>query len=397
MNLPIYLDYHATTPVDPRVVEAMLPYFTEKFGNASSRQHRFGWIAEEAVESSRATIGNAINALSKEIIFTSGATESNNLAIKGIAEAWRQKGTHIVTVQTEHKSVLDTCKKLEKYGYQVTYLPVDQYGVIDLNRLEETITPKTILVSVMMANNEIGTIHPIAEIGKICHQKGVFFHTDATQAVGKLPIDVQAMHVDLLSLSGHKIYGPKGVGSLYIRNANPKVQLASQMDGGGHERGFRSGTLNVPAIVGMAKAIELAVQTMGIETEQLKQLRDRLFHGFTNQLDEVYLNGHPTNRLPNNLNVSFLHCDNNALMMSIKEIAVSNGSACSTADPEPSHVLKALKLPQERLHSAIRFGLGRFTTEEEIDYVIGRVVENVKKLRQLSPTYRKLQEIAIQH
>jgi cysteine desulfurase len=397
MKLPIYMDYHATTPVDHCVVEAMMPYFTEKFGNASSRQHQFGWIAEEAVESARATIGNAINASSKEIIFTSGATESNNLAIKGTAEAWRQKGTHIITVQTEHKSVLDTCKRLEKYGYHVTYLPVDQYGMIDLARLEESITPKTILVSVMIANNEIGTIQPIAAIGKICHDKGIFFHTDATQAVGKILIDVQAMNVDLLSLSGHKIYGPKGVGALYVRNANPKVRLAIQMDGGGHEKGFRSGTLNVPAIVGLAKAVELAEKTMEVESQQVASIRDKLFNGFMNQLDEVYLNGHPTNRLPNNLNVSFLYTDNNALMMSMKDIAVSTGSACSTADPEPSHVLKALRLPQERLHSAIRLGLGRFTTEEEVDYVIGKVVENVKKLRQLSPTYRKLQETAVQN
>jgi len=286
---------------------------------------------------------------------------------------------------------------LEKYGYQVTYLPIDQYGIVDVNRIEESINSKTILVSVMMANNEIGTLQPIAEIGTICHNKGVFFHTDATQAVGKLPIDVQAMNIDLLSLSGHKIYGPKGVGALYVRNSNPKVRLTMQMDGGGHEKGFRSGTLNVPGIVGLAKALELSVCTMEVESQQVSALRDKLYSGFLNHLDEVYLNGHPTQRLPNNLNVSFLYTDNNALMMSMKEIAVSTGSACSTADPEPSHVLKALQLPQERLHSAIRFGLGRFTTEEEVDYVIGRVVENVKKLRQFSPMYKKFQATAIQN
>jgi len=387
IRTPVYMDYHATTPVDSRVLEAMLPFFSEKFGNPSSRQHRFGWIAEEAVESCRENIARCIGSESKEIVFTSGATESSNLALKGTAEAYKQKGSHIVTVQTEHKSVLDTCRRLEKQGFEVTYLPVDEYGIVDLDRFRASLRPSTILVSIMIANNEIGSIQSVDEIGKLCREHAVFFHTDATQAVGKIPVDVQKMHIDLMSFNAHKIYGPKGIGALYVRRSNPKVKIAMQMDGGGHERGMRSGTLNVPGIVGLAKALELSVQSMSEETIRLRILRDRMFDAFTGQLDEVFLNGHPTNRLPNNLNVSFLYAEDNALMMSMKDIAVSTGSACSTADPEPSHVLKALRLPQERLHSAIRFGLGRFTTEEEVEYVIGRVVENVRKLRQLSPGY----------
>ncbi|MBI4546555.1 MAG: IscS subfamily cysteine desulfurase [Ignavibacteriae bacterium] len=388
MKVPVYMDYHATTPVDPRVVEAMLPYFTESFGNPASRQHRFGWITEEAVESSRSTIAKLVGAESKEIIFTSGATESNNLAIKGIGEAWKQKGMHIVSVQTEHKSVLDVCKKMEKLGYQVTYLPVDEYGLIDIDRLKHAIMPKTILVSVMVANNEIGTIQNIAEVGEICHEKGVFFHTDASQAVGKIPMNVREMGIDLMSFTAHKIYGPKGIGALYVRSSNPKVKVAMQMEGGGHERGMRSGTLNVPGIVGFANALELCSQSMDEDSKRLSNYRDKMVAAFSSQLDGVYLNGHPTMRLPNNLNISFTYIENDALMMSMKDVAVSTGSACSTANPEPSHVLKALRLPQERLHSAIRFGLGRFTTEEEVDYVVNRVVENVKKLRELSPAYQ---------
>jgi cysteine desulfurase len=384
------MDYHSTTPVDPRVVDAMLPFFTEKFGNAASRQHMFGWIAEEAVESSRARIAQQIGAEQKDIVFTSGATESNNLAIKGIAEVRRQKGNHIITVQTEHKSVLDTCKRLEKQGFEVTYLPVDSFGVVDVNRLRDSLRPTTLLVSVMFANNEIGTLQSIAEIGRVCREHGVIFHTDATQAVGKVPVNVSTMCIDAMSFSGHKIYGPKGVGALYVRQSSPKVKIAMQMDGGGHERGMRSGTLNVPGIVGVAKALELSVELMAEESKRLGGYRDRMFHEFVTRLDGVSLNGHPTDRLPNNLNVSFAYVEDNALLMSMKDVAVSTGSACSTADPEPSHVLKALRLPQERLHSSLRFGLGRFTTEEEVEYVITRVVECVRKLRELSPAYKSL-------
>ena len=392
MKLPVYMDSHATTPVDSRVLEAMLPYFIEHFGNAASRQHKFGWIAEEAVESARTTVAKMIGAESREIIFTAGATESNNLTIKGVAEAFKQKGNHIITVQTEHKSVLDTCKKLEKRGFQITYLPVDEYGGVNIGELAKAITPKTILVSVMVANNEIGTIQPVAEIGKICRTKNVFFHTDATQAVGKIPVNVQSMNIDLMSFSGHKLYGPKGVGALYVRQTDPHVRLSSQMDGGGHERGMRSGTLNVPGIVGLAKAVELSVQSINAESVKLSNRRDSMLNAFRNELDDVILNGHPTQRLPNNLNVSFIGVEDNALMMSMKDIAVSTGSACSSADPEPSHVLKALHLPESRLHSALRFGLSRFTTDEEVQFVIDRVVENVKKLRAASPAYRVRQE-----
>jgi cysteine desulfurase len=389
MKLPVYMDYHATTPVDPVVLDAMIPYFTEKFGNSASRQHEFGWIAEDAVETARSSIAHSLGTTNKEIIFTSGATESNNLAIKGIAEIWKQKGNHIITAATEHKSVLDSCKKLEKSGYQVTYLPVDHEGLIDLNRLENSITPLTILVSIMIANNEIGTIQDIDEIGKICRSRNIFFHTDATQAIGKVPIHLHTMNIDLMSFSAHKIYGPKGIGALYIRGSQPKIRLAMQQDGGGHEYGFRSGTLNVPGIIGFAKALDRSISLMDDETARLRQYRDTMFKRFSDDLDEIYLNGHPTLRLPNNLNVSFLHVEDNALMMSMKDVAVSTGSACSTADPEPSYVLKALGLPPERLHSSIRFGLGRFTTEEEVAYVVDRVVKNVRKLRELSPDYRK--------
>jgi len=392
MKFPIYMDCHATTQVDQRVLDAMLPYFSDKFGNPASRQHQFGWIAEEAVDSARSIIAKSIGAEAREIIFTSGATESNNLVLKGIADSWKHKGNHIITVSTEHRSVLDTCKKLEKSGTEVTYLPVDKFGIIDLNRLVDFISSKTILVSVMTANNEIGTIQNIEEIGKICHSKGVFFHTDATQAVGKIPINVTSMNIDLLSFSAHKMYGPKGIGALYVRSANPKVKLTMQMDGGGHERGIRSGTLNVPGIVGLAKAVEISTQSMADESERLKRLRDKMYIAFSTQIDEAILNGHPTDRLPNNLNISFLNVEDNALMMSMKDIAISTGSACSTADPEPSHVLKALHLPQDRIHSAIRFGLGRFTTEEEVDYVIERVIENVNKLRGLSPSISRPSE-----
>jgi cysteine desulfurase len=388
MKLPVYMDYHATTPVDPRVLDAMLPYFTDLFGNPASRQHRFGWVAEEAVESSRSMIAKSIGADAGEIIFTAGATESNNLALKGAAEALRQKGDHIVTVQTEHRSVLDSCRKLEKLGYRVTCLPVDGQGVVDLGQLRGALTPKTILVSVMAANNEIGTIQEIGEIGKICHQQGILFHTDATQAIGKIPLHVRDQHIDLLSCSSHKIYGPKGIGVLFVRSSTPRIRLVSQMDGGGHERGMRSGTLNVPGIVGMAKAVELCLASLHEESARLSALRDGMLDALASQLEGVCLNGHPEKRLPNNLNISFLSVDDNALMMSMKDVAVSTGSACSTADPEPSHVLKALRLPGERLHSAIRFGLGRFTTKEEVEYVVARVVEHVNELRRRSGAYR---------
>jgi cysteine desulfurase len=388
MKLPIYMDYHATTPVDPRVLDAMLPYFTDLFGNPASRQHRFGWVAEEAVESSRTALARSIGAEPGEIIFTGGATESNNLAVKGAAEALKQKGNHVVTVQTEHRSVLDPCRKLEKLGYQVTYLPVDGEGLLDPGQLRSALTPKTILVSVMTANNEIGTIQDIREIGSICREHGILFHTDATQAIGKIPVNVRDQQVDLLSCSSHKVYGPKGIGALFVRGSNPRVRIVSQMDGGGHERGMRSGTLNVPGIVGMAKAIELAMASQQEESARLSALRDAMLGALRSQLEEVYLNGHAVQRLPNNLNISFLSVDDSALMMSMKDIAVSTGSACSTADPEPSHVLKALRLPKERLHSAIRFGLGRFTTGEEVEYVVARVVEHVRELRERSGAFR---------
>lgn len=385
----VYMDYQATTPTDKRVLEVMIPYFSEKFGNPASRQHKYGWVAESAVENARNSIARFFKIDSKEIIFTSGATESNNLAIKGVAEAYSSKGKHIITCATEHKSVLDVCKHSEKFGYKVTYLPVNEFGLIDLNHLDQAITKETILVSIMVANNEIGTIQDVEKIGTICSNKDVIFHTDATQAVGKIPIDIELTKIDLLSFSGHKIYGPKGVGALMIRNRNKKIKLISQIDGGGHERGIRSGTLNVPAIVGLAKALELCNDSMYEEQKRLSSLRDKMQNIFLNELDAVYLNGHPTQRLYNNLNVSFIYVEDTALMMSLKEIAVSSGSACSTAQPRPSHVLKALGLNEERRHSAIRFGLGRFNTEEEVDYVIGRFIESVKSLRMNSPIYQK--------
>ncbi len=389
MKLPVYMDYHATTPVDPRVLEAMLPYFTEKFGNAASRQYSIGWIAEEGVESARSSIAKSINSDSKEIVFTSSSTESNNLAIKGIAEASKQKGNHIITVLTEHKSVLDVCKRLEKSGFSVTYLTVDEFGFIDLQKLIDAITPKTILVSVMYGNNEIGTIQPISEIGKICHEKGIIFHTDATQALGYLPVDVNASNIDLMSFNAHKIYGPKGVGALYVRNSNPKVKLSMQMDGGGHERGMRSGTLNVPGIVGLAKALQICQSERREEVARISFLRDMLKDLLSTKLQNIILNGPTENRLPQNLNMSFLHVDNNALMMSMKDVCVSTGSACSTSDPEPSHVLKSLQYSNDRIHSATRFGLGRFTTTEEVEFVAKRVIETVGKLRGTSASYKK--------
>lgn len=389
MKIPIYMDNHATTPVDPRVLEAMLPYFTEKFGNAASRNHSFGWESEAAVDEAREQIARLIHAASpKEIVFTSGATESDNLAIKGVAEFHGQKGNHIVTCVTEHKAVLDSCKFLEKHGYPVTYLPVNSRGLVDVQRLTDAITDKTILISIMGANNEIGTIQPITEIGRVAKEKGVLFHCDATQAVGKIPVNVEEMGIDLLSLSAHKMYGPKGIGALYVRSKKPRVRISAIIDGGGHEKGMRSGTLNVPGIVGLGKACEIARKEMAPEAIRLTALRERLKQGIVNELDEVYINGHPTERLPGNMNISFAYVEGESLLMGLKEIAVSTGSACTSASLEPSYVLRAIGVEEELAHTSIRFGLGRFNTEEEVDYTVQRVAKEVRRLRELSPLYK---------
>jgi cysteine desulfurase len=392
VKLPIYMDNHATTPVDPRVLEAMMPYLTSVFGNAASRNHQFGWLAEEGVERGRDQVAKLIGASAKEIVFTSGATESDNLAIKGVAEMYREKGNHIITQVTEHKAVLDTCKRLEKYGYRVTYLPVQKDGLIDLDDLKRAIDDKTILVTIMAANNEIGVLQPIREIGKICREKGVLFHTDAVQAVGKVPFDVNKDNIDLASISGHKIYGPKGVGALYVRRKNPRVQLAAQIDGGGHERGMRSGTLNVPGIVGLGAACEICMLDMPDESKKLQGLRDRLRDKILNNLDEVFINGSWEHRLPQSLNISFAYVEGESLLMGINDIAVSSGSACTSATLEPSYVLKALGTGDDLAHSSIRFGIGRFNTEAEVDYIGDRVVETVKRLRELSPLYEMAKE-----
>ena len=392
VKLPIYMDNHATTPVDPRVLEAMLPYFTSEFGNAASRNHQFGWQAEEGVETAREQIAKLVGATAKEIIFTSGATESDNLAIKGVAEMYREKGNHIITAATEHKAVLDTCKRLEKYGYKVTYLPVQKDGLVDLEDLKRACTDKTILVTIMYANNEIGVLQPVEEIGKLCRERGVLFHSDATQAVGKVPVDVNKQNIDIMSISAHKMYGPKGVGALYVRRKNPRVQLAAIIDGGGHERGMRSGTLNVPGIVGLGKAAEIAGTDMPQESCRLAGLRNRLKDKLMNGLDEVYVNGSMEHRLPGNLNVSFLYVEGESLLMGINDVAVSSGSACTSATLEPSYVLKALGLGDDLAHSSIRFGLGRFNTEAEVDYVAERLVDVVRKLRELSPLYEMVKE-----
>jgi cysteine desulfurase len=392
VKLPIYLDNHATTRMDPRVLEEMLPYFTEKFGNAASRNHEFGWFAEQAVEQARERIAKLIGATSKEIIFTSGATESDNLAIKGVAEMYREKGNHIITQATEHKAVLDTCKRLEKNGYRVTYLPVQKDGRINLEDLKRAMDDKTILVTIMAANNEIGTLQPIEEIGKLCHERGVLFHTDAVQAIGKVPFNVISNNVDLASITAHKLYGPKGVGALYVRRKNPRVQIVAQIDGGGHERGMRSGTLNVPGIVGLGKACEIAMNEMEAETKHLLALRDRLQKQIFAELDEVYINGSMEHRLPGNLNISFAYVEGESLLMGINDIAVSSGSACTSATLEPSYVLKALGAGDDLAHSSIRFGIGRFNTEAEIDYVARKVIDTVKRLRELSPLYEMAKE-----
>jgi cysteine desulfurase len=387
LKFPIYMDHHATTPVDPRVLEAMLPYFTERFGNASSRNHAFGWAAEEAVENARAQVAALMGAHPKEVIFTSGATESDNLMIKGVADAYSEKGNHIITQVTEHKAVLDACHRLEKQGCDVTYLPVQKDGRIELDRLRSAITAKTILIVLMYANNEIGVIQSIAEIGKIAKEFGILFAVDAAQATGKLPIDVQHDNVDLLALSGHKMYGPKGVGALYVRRQNPRVQISAMLDGGGHERGMRSGTLNVPGIVGLGKACEIARQEMAEESARVSALRNRLWSALESGLDEIQVNGSWEHRLPNNLNVSFGYVDGESLLMGINDLAVSTGSACTSATIQPSYVLKALGVDEELAHSSIRFGLGRFTTAEEVDHAAGSVIRAVGKLRELSPVY----------
>jgi cysteine desulfurase len=392
VKLPIYFDNHATTQVDPRVVQAMLPYFTEKFGNAASRNHPFGWAGEEAVENARAQVAALIGATPKEIIFTSGATESDNLMIKGVAEMYREKGNHIITQAIEHKAVLDTCKRLEKDGFEVTYLPVGKDGRVNPEDVRKAITPKTILITIMYANNEIGIINPIQEIGKIAKEHGIFFASDGVQAVGKIPVDVQKDNIDLLAISAHKIYGPKGVGALYVRRRNPRVQLAAIIDGGGHERGMRSGTLNVPGIVGLGAACEIAQKEMAEESVRLRKLRDRLKAGLEAKLDEVFVNGSLEHRLPNNLNMSFAYVEGESLLMGINDIAVSSGSACTSATLEPSYVLKALGVGEDLAHTSIRFGLGRFNTEEEVDYVTDKMVTVVTKLRELSPLYEMAKE-----
>jgi cysteine desulfurase len=393
LKLPIFMDYHSTTPVDPRVVEAMVPYFTTKFGNAASRSHQFGWEAEEAVDYARERIANLIGAKdSKEIVLTSGATESDNLALKGVAEFYKDKGNHIITTVTEHKAVLDTAKRLEKEGFTVTYLSVGPDGRVDPDDVKRAITDKTILVSVMLANNEIGTVQPLEEIGKITRERGVLLHTDAVQGVGKVDFDVQRMNVDLASLTAHKIYGPKGVGALYVRRSKPRVRLVAQMDGGGHERGMRSGTLAVPLVVGFGKACDILAAEGKTESVRLLTLRERLRERLMSQLDEVYVNGTMEHRLPGNLNVSFNFVEGEGLMMAIKDVAVSSGSACTSASLEPSYVLRALGVGDELAHSSIRFGLGRFTTEEEVDFVADLVVEKVKRLREVSPLWEMHKE-----
>jgi len=392
VKLPIYMDNHATTPVDPRVLEVMLPYFGADFGNAASRNHVFGWRAEEAVELAREQVAGLIGANEKEIIFTSGATESNNLAIKGVAEFYQSKGDHIITAVTEHKAVLDSCKALERKGLKVTYLAVGKDGRVDPAEVESAITDRTILISIMLANNEVGTVQPVAEIGKIAHARGVLFHCDAVQGVGKIPVDVEAMNIDLLSLTAHKIYGPKGVGALYVRRKNPRVRLTPIIDGGGHERGMRSGTLNVPGIAGLGKAAAVANADMPVEASRMLALRERLHTQLDRALEAVYLNGSREHRLPGNLNVSFAYVEGESLLMGLKDVAVSSGSACTSASLEPSYVLRALGVGEDLAHTSIRFGIGRFNTEEEVDYVANLVIENVNRLRAMSPLYEMVKE-----
>lgn len=392
LKLPIYLDNNATTPMDPRVLEAMMPYFTEKFGNAASRSHPFGWVAEEAVDYAREQVAKLIGADPKEVIFTSGATEADNLAIKGVWEMYASKGNHIITATTEHKAVLDTCKHIEKLGGQVTYLNVQEDGLIDLAELEAAITPQTILIAIMWGNNEIGVLQPVREISAIARKHGILFFTDGTQAVGKIPVNVNKDGIDLMAFSGHKMYGPKGVGALYVRRKNPRVKVTAQMDGGGHERGMRSGTLNVPGIVGFGRACELCMQEMESESVRLSKMRDRLEKGLL-ALEEAYVNGNREHRLPHTTNISFKYVEGEGLMMGFnKDIAVSSGSACTSASLEPSYVLKALGLGDDLAHSSLRFGLGRFTTDEQIDYTIKAVSDTVLKLREMSPLWEMWKE-----
>jgi cysteine desulfurase len=392
MKLPIYMDNHATTPVDPRVLDAMMPYFTDKFGNAASRNHTFGFDAENAVENARKQVAALIGADHREIVFTSGATESDNLAVKGVAAMYREKGNHIITCVTEHKAILDSCKHLEKEGYKVTFLPVSDKGLVSLDDLRAAITDQTILITIMTANNEVGVVQDIKAIGQIARERGVIFHTDAVQAVGKIPFNVNDLNVDLASLSAHKMYGPKGVGALYVRRRNPRVLLTPIIDGGGHERGMRSGTLNVPGIVGFGKAAQIAQEELDKETAEMFRLREKLRTTLERELDEVYINGDLTKRLPGNLNMSFAYVEGESLLMGINDVAVSSGSACTSASLEPSYVLKALGVGEDLAHTSIRFGIGRFNTEEEVDYVAKRVIDVVKRLRELSPLYEMVKE-----
>lgn len=391
IKLPIFLDYQSTTKVDPRVLDIMIPYFSE-FGNAHSRSHSFGWTAEEAVEKARKYIANLVGADSKEIVFTSGATESNNLAIKGVAHFYKNKGNHIVTVCTEHKCVLDSCRHLEDEGFKVTYLPVKQNGMIDLSKLEAEITDKTILVSVMMVNNEIGVIQPMKEIGEICRKHNVFFHTDVAQAFGKIPVDVNEMNIDLMSLSSHKIYGPMGIGALYVRRKNPRVRLVPLINGGGQERGMRSGTVPTPLAVGFGEAARIAKEEMAEETTRLQELRDILYHEIKGAFPDIVLNGDYENRIPGNLNISFPYVEGESIIMAIKDLAVSSGSACTSASLEPSYVIRALNNGHDLEHSSIRFGLGRFTTKEEIIYAAQLITKNISRLRDMSPLFEMVQE-----
>ena len=388
---PIYLDYQATTPMDPRVLEAMMPYFTHKFGNSGSRSHAYGWEAEEGTEKARGQVAKLIGADEKEVIFTSGATESNNLAIRGVAEFYKDRKNHIITTVTEHKCVLDTCRHLEQQGFEVTYLPVRQDGLLDLDVLRAAITDKTVLVSVMAVNNEIGVIQPLAEIGRICREKKVFFHTDAAQAAGKIPLDVEALNVDLMSISGHKIYGPKGIGALYVRR-KPRVRLVPMIVGGGQERGFRSGTLPTPLCVGLGEAAEICMKEMDDEAKRLKKLQERMLNGLRAKLTDIVVNGDLEHRIPGNLNISFAYVEGESLMMGIKNLAVSSGSACTSASLEPSYVLRALGVEEEMAHTSLRIGLGRFTTEHEVDTAVDELVRHVNKLREMSPLWEMAQE-----
>jgi len=388
---PIYLDYQATTPMDPRVLEAMIPYFTEKFGNPHSRSHAYGWEAEEAVEKARAQVAHIIGADEREVIFTSGATESNNLALKGVAHFYKDKKDHIVSLVTEHKCVLDSLRHLEEEGFKVTYLPVKQDGLVDLAELEAAITDRTVLVSVMAVNNEIGVIQPLAEIGRLCRKKGAFFHTDCAQAVGKIPLDVESMNIDLMSISGHKIYGPKGIGALYVRR-KPRVRLQALITGGGQERGMRSGTLPTPLCVGLGEACAIAEREMPEETKRLTKLRDRFYSAIKAKLPDVFLNGSFEHRIPGNLNLSFAYVEGESLILGINDLSVSSGSACTSASLEPSYVLRALGVEEELAHTSLRIGFGRFTTEQEVDYAVEDIVQHVTKLREMSPLWEMVQE-----